>query len=360
MFPVRSAIRRTIVAASFCCVFSAMTWAATAEPDQQAANRRAPLQHYDYFDIWSVNWENDAVVGTDKDYTNGFKVTVSTPFGHLEESSLPPWSYPVFEHLPVLRTAGGQRALSLAIGQEIYNPDDTDRSELIKDDRPYAGFTYLSAGFHARRAERKDSWLFILGLIGPASKAEDIQNMTHDLLGVDRTMGWDHQLGNEVTVDAAFESQWRLWSYAPAHALGVALIPHAGVRLGTVRTYLNAGTELQLGWNLANNFASCPSAGQGCEIDSTSTLSAPQTNRFHFFITVDGKAVARDIFLDGNTFRNSHSVDKKNFVAEFTGGFSWQIGRARVTYAYVYRSKEFTTQKDNPRYGSLTVSWAFR
>ncbi len=319
---------------------------------------RAP-RIYKYFNTWSINWENDAVVGTDKDYTNGFKLTASTPYGDLEESSLPPWSFPVFANLPLLKTTGGQRAVSLAIGQDIYTPDDTKRTELSKADRPYAGFSYLSAAFHTRRTERKDSWQFILGVVGSASKAEKVQNLTHKLLGVNRPRGWDHQLHNEVTMDVAFESQWRLWSFAPAHALGAALVPHAGARLGTARTYVNAGTELQLGWNLANDFASCPS-GQGCEIDIAAARFAPGQNRFHFFIAVDGKAVARDIFLDGNSFQDSHNVDKKNLVAEFMGGFSWQFDRARVTYAYVYRSKEFTTQKDNPIYGSLTVSWVFR
>jgi lipid A 3-O-deacylase len=32
------------------------------------------------------------------------------------------------------------------------------------------------------------------------------------------------------------------------------------------------------------------------------------------FASFEGRAVARNIFLDGNTFTDSHSIDKKTFV----------------------------------------------
>ena len=74
---------------------------------------------------------------------------------------------------------------------------------------------------------------------------------------------------------------------------------------------------------------------------------------------MDGKAVARNILLDGNTFRDSPSVDKKPFVADLIGGIGMIIHRYKITYSYVYRTKEFETQKDEEQFGAVSVSFTF-
>jgi len=38
----------------------------------------------------------------------------------------------------------------------------------------------------------------------------------------------------------------------------------------------------------------------------------------YLFAFVDGRAVGRDIFLDGNTFTDSHSVTRKTFVGDLS------------------------------------------
>ena len=45
--------------------------------------------------------------------------------------------------------------MSVSIGQDIYTPEDTDRKDLIEDDRPYAGIIYVSTGFHNKKDGEK-------------------------------------------------------------------------------------------------------------------------------------------------------------------------------------------------------------
>jgi len=48
------------------------------------------------FDTFTLYWENDLFAGDDRDYTNGFKLTWSTPFlTNQEESHLPETSDPM-------------------------------------------------------------------------------------------------------------------------------------------------------------------------------------------------------------------------------------------------------------------------
>ena len=73
----------------------------------------------------------------------------------------------------------------------------------------------------------------------------------------------------------------------------------------------------------------------------------------------DGRAVARDITLDGNTFRDSHSIPKESFVLDYSlgiglGGTGWQL-----TYSQASRSQEFKGQDGWQNFGSLSFSWFF-
>jgi hypothetical protein len=323
-----------------------------------AAPYSEPDKKSKYFDTFTVYWENDLFAGTDRDYTNGIKFSWSTPFGEMAKTSLPEWSYTFFEQLPFIGRADSNHAVSLSLGQDIYTPEDTETATLVKDDRPYAGYTYLAAGFHSRKERRKDNWEFRIGIAGPAALAQKTQNIVHDLIAADRAEGWDNQLENELAIDLIYESQWRWWSAPIGGGFGVDVIPHVGGRIGTVNVYLNAGAEARFGWNLPRDFGSCPIRG-GCETNSAFSDYSGVRSNFQFFLSVDGKVVAHDMFLDGNLFQDSHSVDREPFVGELMGGFVWQPGLTKLTYSYIYRTKQFDSQNDNQTYGSLSLSRSF-
>jgi hypothetical protein len=63
--------------------------------------------------------------------------------------------------------------------------------------------------------------------------------------------------------------------------------------------------------------------------------------------------------LDGNTFGNSPSVDRKWFVADLSLGASVNYRNTKLTYALVYRTKEFYGQDEGQLFGSVTVNFAF-
>jgi hypothetical protein len=353
--------RGAVVNKSFCicCLAVAVCWGLCSSAGFAATDSVKDAGAAAYFDTLTLYWENDFFAGTDRDYTNGIKLSWSTPFGDLEKTSLPAWSFPFFERLPLVNKPGGSRAVSLAFGQDMYTPVETSRSDLIEDDRPYAGYSYIAAGFHTKRAQHKDSWELRLGVVGPASLAEATQNTIHDAIGDTRAKGWDHQLKNEVTFDVTCERQWRQLSEKLGDTLNFDLIPHVGGSLGTTKTHVNTGAEIRFGRKLPNDFGSCPIRG-GCETNSAfyDNDHSPAAT-IHFFLSGDARLVLRDIFLDGNTYARSHQVDKKTLVGELMGGIVWQKGRFKASYAYIYRTREFDTQRDNLVYGSLSLAWTY-
>jgi hypothetical protein len=80
---------------------------------------------------------------------------------------------------------------------------------------------------------------------------------------------------------------------------------------------------------------------------------------WYAYAGAEGRALAVNIFLDGNTFTDSHSVDKKYFVGDFHAGFVLVIYHARLTFSQVFRSSEFNGQKELSEFGSINLSVAW-
>ena len=77
------------------------------------------------------------------------------------------------------------------------------------------------------------------------------------------------------------------------------------------------------------------------------------------FAALGGRLVGRDLFLDGSTFADSHSVDKKPVVGDLVIGLSVVFRAVKVSYAQVFRSREFDKRHRRHNFGSVSVSVSF-
>ena len=310
-------------------------------------------------------FENDLFADTDYGYTNGIKLSwISEDLtAYMKSDSLPDWSLPIISRLPFINEQGLQRNVGFSIGQSMYTPGDISRGSLIEDDRPYAGWTYFGIGFHSKNERRLDSMEIQVGMVGPASFAEQTQKWVHEWRGCQRPNGWGNQIKDEPGLAVIYERKWRFLYDRDIGKLGFDVIPHIGGALGNVYTYANAGMEARLGWNIPRDFGTSLIRPSG---DSNAPLSAQDPrvksdNGFGLYVfgMVDGRAVLHNIFLDGNTFNHSHSVDKKNFVADIGAGVGLIIYRFKLCYTHVLRTKEFTGQEDDQAFGSITLSFTY-
>jgi hypothetical protein len=95
-------------------------------------------------------------------------------------------------------------------------------------------------------------------------------------------------------------------------------------------------------------------------LPGSATFKPTDGFNWYLFVGAEARAVARDIFLDGNTFRDDGpSVDKKHLVGDFEVGIAASIGTMRAAFTQVYRTKEFVGQKGDDRFGTLSFSWVF-
>lgn len=317
------------------------------------------LKHYP--DVYNLYFENDLFAGTDNHYTNGVKLSwVSANLeDYVNDPCLPHWVRELNHYSEWLHPgAFDSRNMVVTFGQAMYTPTDPNRRDVIKDDRPYAGWLYLGLAYNARTERRMDTTEVDIGMVGPASLARQAQNFVHDLRGFQRFEGWGNQLHDELGLQFVRERKDRIYRHAERGGPQIDAITHYGYSLGNVRTYLNAGMEMRVGSFLPNDFGVSPIRPAG---DSNAPLAEDASRRLgdsgiYGFVSLDGRAVAHDIFLDGNTFTDSHKVDKKYFVGDVAAGIAWQWPGGKITYAQYWRSKEFRTQQDAQSFGSVTLS----
>ncbi len=321
--------------------------------------------------LWTatVFFENDLFADTDQNYTNGVKVSLASPdlkqFGDADRfgSWISLWD----DLIPFIYEGEGtenvQKSVVISLGQKIFTPQDIQETRLIPNDRPYAGWLYIGTAFHTKTPNRLDSVELQLGMVGPASLAEEAQNFVHRLRGFKTAKGWDNQLNNEPAFAIIYEQKRRFRPPDFYDHWGVDLIGHAGFALGTVYTYGNIGAEARIGWNIPADFGTSlikPGGDTNAPVDSSDPRLSTQNNfSFHVFAAVTGRIVGRDIFLDGNTFSSSHSIDKKNLVGDLIAGASVIFGEIKLSYAQVFRTREFFGQKKSHNFGSISLSFSF-
>ncbi|HBK47142.1 MAG TPA: DUF2219 domain-containing protein [Xanthomonadaceae bacterium] len=306
--------------------------------------------------------DNDLFGGKDQDqgYTNGAVLTLVSPnlADYTDDPCLPRLARWVNRHLERLHPGEfDQQNMVFSLGQGIYTPTDFTRRDVIPDDRPYAGILMASFGYNARNDDHLRTTQLQIGVVGPWSFAEEAQDAIHDLLGDEKFQGWGNQLHNEPLLNLVHE-RMRRWpgdASVNADGWGWDFISHWGGALGNRATHLNVGGEVRFGWKLPDDFGSTPTRPAG-ENTAPSLHGRPSGWSAHLFLTTDGRWVVRDITLDGNTFRNSHSVDKRPFVADIGYGLAVMRGKWKFAIARYHRTREFDAQKDLPVYGSFTIS----
>ena len=79
---------------------------------------------------------------------------------------------------------------------------------------------------------------------------------------------------------------------------------------------------------------------------------------FYFFGSAQERLVARDIFLDGNSFRPDPYRIKKNWqVLDLSAGVSFYWTRSlRIDFVYTVRQDEFTTQPAPDTFGNINLA----
>ncbi len=319
---------------------------------QQIAQRLVDVKDRKFI---TLNSENDLYGGgTDQNYTNGARIS------YFDLGKRPPQIFDVIDRLIPTFSINPTTSIYYSLGHNLYTPKDITRVTQDPNDRPWAAFLYTSAGLVSVTDNHIDEVEATVGVVGPAALGRQVQSFVHEHISDSPTpRGWDNQLSNEPGLMLSWQRRWpERFGFEGPLGLSAGVEPHFGVTLGNIYTYTNAGLSLRLS----------PSSGRFQDDPARVRPAMPGTGAFivddgqfswHLFGGIEGRAVARNIFLDGNTFADSYSVDKKLFVGDASAGIAFTYGHTRLSYALMYRTKEFDKQDDPSIFGTVTLGYRF-
>ncbi len=297
----------------------------------------------------SLTVENDAVAGgTDRNYTSGVRL------GYLTG---PDRVWGIVDGLAGLLLAAEEEDVvrfGIAIGQSMFTPQDIEEEAPLPDQHPYAGWLYADLSILVEREHSLDTLSLQGGVVGPDAGGEWTQTNIHELIHSDEPKGWDNQLRHEAGVVVTFDRKWRALAEWEAVGLGVDITPNAGFSLGNVLTQATAGLTLRLGNDLADDYGPPrirPSLAGGGFFNPSDGFG------WYVFAGAAGRAVAYNIFLDGNTIRDSLEVDRRPFVLDVQVGVVIQLLRAQLALTVVGRTEEFETQEKEQIFGAVSLSF---
>jgi lipid A 3-O-deacylase len=287
-------------------------------------------------------FQNDLFLGRDGGgYTNGIYLS-SVRVASADEERIAPGLLVG----PLASVLGLSHATLAAtsFGQGIVTPKDIARRVPDPADAPYAGFLVLRSAQVARQGDTADVAAFSLGLIGPASGAEQVQRAIHRLTGSTAPQGWDTQVSSRPLVGLERARAWR-FARAPGSSgtAGADAILQAGGALGNLESSLGASLLLRYGTGLSRSFPAAVVNGYSTD---------PFVVGAGWFVFA---GVSADRVLYHAGLRDEAGLRRERTAATLGLAYGWE--RSSVTFA-VRTTDPLVSSSGRQMFGSLT--WLIR
>ncbi len=305
------------------------------------------------FKRFNLHFENDIFDKTDKNYTNGVK------FSALYKIDAQKYDY--FQ-IPFLYEASKNHFVTFSFGQDIYTPSETNITIPDSNDHPYAAWLYVGCALHQADDKESETLELQLGVVGPWALGEQVQNGIHSVTGSEKALGWDSQLHNELGVVLAYEHRWRHATKPFLWGVNADVLPFVGGTLGNIYTYANVGAVARIGWNIPQDFAKAiehPAQVAGLPALKKDDTMYREKWAFYFLSSFDMHALARYIFLDGNTFGDSPSVQRDYFVGEYTAGIGIDYGAFHIAFMNTFSSEDYALDVRGFSFGTISFSYLY-
>ena len=313
---------------------------------------------------------------TDRYFTNALKIDY---FFTAKSKNKKPFFGSILATLPEREGAEMTRTnlFGISFGMEMYTPLDITLPDVIPNDRPYAGLTYL--GFSCISNEfltgERISTDFLIGIIGPAAMQKEVQTGFHNLINGVEPKGWDNQIANDLALNLRLEYE-KLFA-APNQ--NIEILGSAEMNFGTVTNFAGLGATFRFG-RFNDYFYNESGLPFGLDVQSQSEFVTCNTSlaerkffkenlerkfQFYAFLKPQFRVVIDNSLLEGGFFsyaNSPHTLDSddiKRLYMNMEVGAVLAIGNSfSITYSQLFRTPEF---KDalTTRWGAITATVGF-
>ena len=306
-------------------------------------------------EFFTFTFENDIFLGNDDGYTNGTGITFSKgPFREFNNDDLPGWLYWFVKDLYISTMEHKQRGVAHMFFQRMQTPEDLSETALIKNDIPYAGLLAWQGTLFAWDEQISDQLSLYLGTVGPNAFAEETQNFIHQIVNSDEAKGWDNQIKNEWIFKVEVQRVWRLYC-SNGNDYKFDILGLAGAGIGNLESATKAGFAIRWGSHLQSSFPTFSLQADR----QVNPLALSVNNDFYLFLGARLGVVFNDILIDGNTFKESHSVPLDHYQNQISAGAVWNSGTVSYVLQVSSLSSRTTLTDEREDFGALSVTFRY-
>ncbi|MFK5892565.1 MAG: lipid A deacylase LpxR family protein [Pseudomonadota bacterium] len=299
-------------------------------------------------DAVTFTLDNDLFIGSDDGYTNG---VYASWYYYGSDDEKPELSWLVWPLKWSMPNKNAELSVdAYTIGQSMFTPEDIQVSNPDPNDIPYAGLLLFNNTYVVSYVSYADFISTTVGVVGPISGAESMQNFIHNISDSEQPQGWGYQLDNEVIFKFTRGRMWKNWVSENGH---FDLLSGADIGVGTLESSINVGFTLRVGNQLGMSHIS------GILIPSRTSNFIAVNNGWFAYLMIGGRLVANQIVFNGNTFRDSRSIKLDHTHLALTSGLAYSWGKLSITLAYADYSFTDDEHANATRLGTLTVGWFF-
>lgn len=283
--------------------------------------------------------------GTDRYYTNGIRIDV-----YYTKHTAPKF----LSKLLVPLNNSSDNIYAIGLTQQIFTPSDIQRTDVIVNERPYAGLLYGSHTLVSADYEKKQRLTteIVIGVLGPASLAGETQTWVHEQIGAATPKGWANQVKNDIIL--SYQVRYEKLMLEPSKDLEVIGILEGNA--GTLSNNLTGGLLFRAG--VFNSYFSNYEKPGAKESSSTSTPY--KKFQFLFFLRPSFTTFMDNSTLQGGYFTGKNSVqtiktdDLTRYYLDFEAGFVIGHKRVGLSLSQRLRTAQYT---DAPvqQFGNLTL-----
>jgi len=312
---------------------------------------------------WRFELDNDVFFGKDNQITSGLSLQRHSAVAENWDAlgGIGRWGR-VF---PSLTKEGLVYRSGIAVTQVVQTPEDLSRSDLIENDVPYAGALTLQSSWYAFSDDEVRGFDVVVGVVGPLSLAEQTQKTVHKWIDGIEPKGWDNQLSSELVLNLTYMRKKKIWRLGNPSGISFDAAINGDIGVGNLFTHAGASLEMRWGCNMARGFMLMPNP-IGLDVYHMASLKPVYSEKASFYasLVLRGHLFVHNIFRDGNTFHDSHSVDKEPLVGQVIGGLHYERRRWGIHFnglitADTVNSKTSSAAENGERLGTVVIEWRF-
>lgn len=294
----------------------------------------------------SASWDNDLFAGKDGGgYTNGIYFSWGQRNQPGEEITEPP-----LMTLPLAWMLDKEPTYAYklhSIGQAMVTPEDITKAIPDPADAPYAGLLFWRSAYVVVKNDFADQVATLVGILGPSSRAEEMQKFVHKVVDSDEPRGWRYQLEDRFVWQLQRTAVWR---FSTADSSPFDLVLLGDLAAGNLESHAGAGLFLRAGSRLARSYSTMSF------LSSRVSTPVAVSEGWYVYLGGSGHYVHNQILIDGNKFGLTASKGLENYQYSLMTGFTYAWKRASVCFSYQSDTEPNKNQTARKNFGAITLA----